>query len=218
MPLASLSSDTGSHKVALAGRPQNCDFLSQTIAEAIALHFEIEAGLQIEPEAVGCAKVASEPQCSIGRDRALPQNDLVNSTRRNADILREAILRDSQSLEKISQEHFARVNRRELARGHSYTSLVIVNDLDVVCIGAVPSKAYPPLIIHSNAVLPLPVTTELLQTIPWRNPEILKCFRRVYSYEFAKHHAPQIGRESPDGLSGKQALGIAIPEGLDHRL
>lgn len=95
---------------------------------------------------------------------------------------------------------------------------MIVNDLDVVCIGTVPSKTHPPLIVDSNAVLSLPITSELLQTIAWRHPEILKCFRSVYDDEFAKHHAPQIGRETPDGLSGKHALGVTIAKGLDHRL
>ena len=89
---------------------------------------------------------------------------------------------------------------------------MIVNDLDVG-IGTVPSKAHPPLLVDSNAVRPLPITSELLQTIAWRNPEVFKRFRRVYGGEFTEHNAPQIGRKTSDGLPGKQALGVAIAEG-----
>ena len=45
--------------------------------------------------------------------------------------------------------------------------LMIVNDFHVVRTVITPLEADPPLLVDSNAVLPLPVTTQGLETIAW---------------------------------------------------
>ena len=95
---------------------------------------------------------------------------------------------------------------------------MIVNDLDVVRIGAFPPKVHAPLVVDSNAVLPLAITAEFLQAIPGRHPEILERFRSVDSHELAEHDAPEVCWEPSDRLASEQAFGIAIAEGLDHQL
>lgn len=95
---------------------------------------------------------------------------------------------------------------------------MIVNDLDVVGVCAFPPKTHAPLVVDSNAVLPLAIAAELLQAIPGRHPEILERFRRVDSNELPEHDAPKVCWEPPDGLESEQAFGIAIAEGLDHQL
>jgi hypothetical protein len=52
---------------------------------------------------------------------------------------------------------------------------MIIHDLYVIGITIDPFKAYPPLIVDPNAVLPCPVAAELLQPVGWWNAEIVQC-------------------------------------------
>jgi hypothetical protein len=67
-------------------------------------------------------------------------------------------------------------------------------------------------------VLSQAIAAEFFQAIPGRNPKIVERFCRVDGDELAEHDAPEICREPPDGLASEQAFGIAVAEGLDHRL
>jgi hypothetical protein len=102
-------------KLRLAGHPQDCDFLSEAIAKSIALHFKVKARLEVKPESVSRAEVPGQAKRSVGRNRSLAKDNLVNPSRRHADILSEAILRNAPGLKEISQENFTGMNRREFA-------------------------------------------------------------------------------------------------------
>jgi len=58
---------------------------------------------------------------------------------------------------------------------------VVVNDLDVMGIIALPHKADAPLFVDPDAMLPLPVTAQRLQIIGRRNAQHFKggCFVQV---------------------------------------
>ncbi len=51
---------------------------------------------------------------------------------------------------------------------------MIIHDLDIGHIAIFPSEANSPLIVDTNAVLPLPVAFERFKLIAGRLPEILK--------------------------------------------
>src|SRR6476469_9464322 len=58
------------------------------------LRFEkIPTELQVQPELCGNPEEALEPQCGVGRDAALPVDDLVDAGIRDADRLSELRLR-----------------------------------------------------------------------------------------------------------------------------
>jgi hypothetical protein len=95
---------------------------------------------------------------------------------------------------------------------------VIVNDLNFVGVGAIPVEAHAPLIVDSNAVLPLSITPEFLQAITWWNAQLVERFRRVDGDEFTEHHAPEICRKASDGFAREEPFGITIAERLNHRL
>jgi len=77
---------------------------------------------------------------------------------------------------------------------------MIVHDLDIL--GAVfPSKADPELIVHSDAPLPSPISSQGLKTVAWRRAHVLYSSGQIELLEFAKlgtldigetAHAPQI--------------------------
>src|SRR3954451_8335636 len=55
----------------------------------------------------------------------------------------------------------------------SSSQLVIVNDLNLVGISAFEREADAVLLVDANRPLALSVTTQLLQTIAWRSPQVL---------------------------------------------
>jgi hypothetical protein len=67
--------------------------------------------------------------------------------------------------------------------------LVIVDDLYIVRVAVPPVKAYPPLIVHADAVLSSTVAGESFQTVPWRKTKILQRLRRVQHDQFALSQA-----------------------------
>jgi hypothetical protein len=56
---------------------------------------------------------------------------------------------------------------------------MIVGYLNIIGIRLMPSKTYPPLIVNSDAVLPLPIASELLQSIAWRHPQVFQAFHGI---------------------------------------
>ena len=62
---------------------------------------------------------------------------------------------------------------------------VIINDLNVVGIAVVPSKADPPLIVDPDAVLTGSVALELLEPISWRHSQIIEMLRGVDRDKFS---------------------------------
>lgn len=78
--------------------------------ELIALHLEIEARLQIQPEAIARPEEPRQTKRRIRRDAPLPMNDLIDPPRRNTDRHGETVLGDAKRFEELLQEDFARVD------------------------------------------------------------------------------------------------------------
>jgi hypothetical protein len=49
---------------------------------------------------------------------------------------------------------------------------MIINNLNVKCIGPSPAKADPPLIVNADAVLSLSFSLEGLQVVSWRGSQV----------------------------------------------
>lgn len=60
---------------------------------------------------------------------------------------------------------------------------MVVNEFDIFRTSLSPDEAEPPLRVHPNAVLPVPVVDQTLQPIPGRDPQILDILRRVDQLE-----------------------------------
>jgi hypothetical protein len=56
---------------------------------------------------------------------------------------------------------------------------MIVGYLNIIGIRLMPSKTYPPLIVNSDAVMPMAVAGEFLQSIAWRHPQVFQVFRSI---------------------------------------
>jgi len=144
------------------------DFSVQTIAEPILFDLEVVADLKVQPEALAHAKETRQAKSSVGADRPLAMNDLVDTTSGDSDVLGEAILAQPHRPQKLLEKDLSGVYRREFL-AHCVLSwrLVIIHDLNVMGITCRPTETDAPLVIDSDAELSLAITVQALQPIPW---------------------------------------------------
>ena len=84
---------------------------AQRIPQRVFGAIELIAHLQVHPEPRGRTEVAGQPHRRISRNPALPVDDFIDTTGRNIDSNGELVLRDSEALDEVLHEDFARVNR-----------------------------------------------------------------------------------------------------------
>ena len=94
---------------------------------------------------------------------------------------------------------------------------MIINDLDVIRIAILPTKADAPLIVDPNTVLASAIASEFLQPITWRHAEVLEELCGIDQPQLSEHTSLQLGRKPADGFTPEQALGVRVGKALDHR-
>ena len=93
---------------------------------------------------------------------------------------------------------------------------MVVDEFNVERITRAPAETDTPLLIHADAMLSRSVTLELFESVSRRDSEIVEDGRRIQHLEFPKGYALNIRPELSDGVAPKEALGVAVPEALDH--
>ena len=93
---------------------------------------------------------------------------------------------------------------------------MVIDELDVVGIGILPTETDPPLIVDADTVLAAAITLEFLEPVPRRHPKVVERLGGVHGNELPQHHAPELRRVSPHWLTAEQAPRIPIAEALDH--
>src|SRR5260370_9787698 len=128
----------------LAGFPQDLHFSQKSRPEPVPLDLKVVAHLEVEPKALGGAEEPRQAQGRVRRDGPLPVDNLIDPAWRHAQPFREAVLRQPQRAEKVLVQHFSRVDGRQSPQPHTRL-LVVIDNLDVVRISPLPTKAHPPL-------------------------------------------------------------------------
>ena len=89
---------------------------------------------------------------------------------------------------------------------------MVVNDLNPFWTSIAPLEADTPLIINSDTVLRHMVTTQTLEPVARRNPEVFQTTRSVNLIQLAQRDASDAWVEGRNRLPRKQPLGLTIPE------
>ena len=89
---------------------------------------------------------------------------------------------------------------------------MVVNDLNPFWTSIAPPKADTPLIVDSDTVLALTITSQTLEPVARRNPKILETTRSVDLAQLAQRNSSDAWVEGRNRLPRKQLLGLTIPE------
>jgi hypothetical protein len=93
---------------------------------------------------------------------------------------------------------------------------VVVHDLDVQGVSLLPTKADPPLLVHSDAVLTATLSREALQSIPGGRAQILQRLCGVDHEELAQGVARYGVSEPTCALPPEHFLRVLVAEGANH--
>ena len=73
---------------------------------------------------------------------------------------------------------------------------MVIRYFNLVGIAIPEIKAYPPLIVYGDGILAIPVPGQGMQTIAWRNSEVIKTCRQMNIFQSSNSSADQIGRQT----------------------
>jgi hypothetical protein len=94
---------------------------------------------------------------------------------------------------------------------------VIIDDFHIMSVSRSPAKAQAPLSVDSDTVLPFPITSQFLEPVRRRNPQIIERSSSVHHQELAQSD-PLNGPEPPGPLPPEDLLGLPAAEPFDHAL
>jgi len=72
---------------------------------------------------------------------------------------------------------------------------MVVGYLNIEGIPLMPPKTYPPLIINTYAVLPLPITCVLLRAVAGWHPQIIEALSTIQNQQFSQSTSSYFQRE-----------------------
>ena len=176
------------------------DNSTQCIPQRIFGTIKLVSHLQVHPESRGRTKVAGETHCSVRRDSPLPMNDFIDTTRRNTDSDGKLVLRNSEALNEVLHEDFARVNRSDFSGSQRSQPLLDQRR---------PPEADTPLIIDSNTVLPRTITAQTLEPVARRDPEVFQTTHGVNPTQLAQRDA-EGSEATPPHLRGSQHSAVHV--------
>ena len=93
---------------------------------------------------------------------------------------------------------------------------MIIDDLNVMSVGANPAETDTPLVVDADAVLAETIRQEFLQMIRWRHPEVSKTCCGIEHQQFTKGDSVKIRRHPPDPFASEQSFGVGVTEAPDH--
>lgn len=180
--------------------------MSDACPGAVSLGLELEANLEVEPEAIGGAEIPREPKRRVSGDAALAEDDLVDTPSRDTNVLGQAVLAESVGLKELGQEDFARMDGCKLCHGGHLR--VVVDDLDVEGVGGAPDEADAPLVVDADAVLARTVALERLEPITGRDAQVGEGVGRIENDEFPKRDALKTGRQTTRAATVKERVRV----------
>ncbi len=92
---------------------------------------------------------------------------------------------------------------------------MIIHNFNVVHIAVFPSEAHPPLIVDTNAVLPLPIAFQRFKLIAGRLPEILQGSGTVKIKQLPPR-LPFKGLKADNATIIKKSGGVATAKRFNH--
>ena len=92
---------------------------------------------------------------------------------------------------------------------------MIINDLHVICIQAMPAEADPPLAVYTNAVLTFAVARQRFQTVAGRNSQRIESNGRRQVEQLSQRYAFDPSKP-PGPMSAKKFFRIIASERANH--
>src|SRR3972149_2719236 len=130
-------------------------------------------------------------------------------------LFKKPILRNRQRFQKLLKEHLSWRRVRNLSFAHIKTSSVVIYNFSINDIAALKSKAYPPLIINTNAPLTLPAAFQGFKSVARGNSQVFYFACDIKKCQLTHGDRFKSGKPS-NALSFKHRLSIPTLKRSNH--
>jgi len=135
-----------------SGQGHLFDFFMNPGRDGILNNFEVIIHLKAQPERGRISEINRQSQSGVSRYAAFAMNNFIDSTGGNAQGAPKLILAYLHGRKELFKENLTRMYRFDIF--HVLSSVIIYN-LDISGMTVHPFEADPPLLIDSDAMLPL---------------------------------------------------------------
>ncbi len=160
---------------------------------------QVVSCLYVHPQPRRSPQHVSQVQSRFCSDSSLSANKLIQPCARPADLFCKRSLSHTHGLEKLFQKNFTRMKRIFRLFTHVKSQSMIVDDLNVQGLSALPTKHNAPLIVYPDRMKPFLIALKRLQPIPWRNSEILQFSSVMQIEQLSSGNSAQFRRERLGG-------------------
>jgi hypothetical protein len=126
-------------------RHASVDLLLDPCVDYAFCDSEIEIGLKSEPKLGRNTEIFAQSQRGVGSDSAFPVHNSADATGWNSDFPGESIDTDVHWLHELLEKNLSGMDRIKQFLARHKSSLMIVDDLDVVSVAIFPHEANAPL-------------------------------------------------------------------------
>jgi hypothetical protein len=140
---------------------------------------EIEIGLKSEPKLGRNTEIFAQSQRGVGSDSAFPVHNRADAARWNSDFPGESIDADVHWFHELLEKNLSGMDRGKQFFVRHKSSLMIVDDLDIVSVAIFPNEANAPLIINANTVLTPAVASQRFQAVARGSQQVLQRSRAM---------------------------------------
>jgi hypothetical protein len=190
----------------MQGMERSChasvDLLVDLCADYAFGDSEIEIGLKSEPKLGRNTEVFAQSQRGVSSDSSFPIHNSADAAGWNSDFPGESIDADVHWLHELLEKNLSGMDRVKQFLVRHKSSLMIVDDLDVVSVAIFPNEANAPLIINSNAMLTLAFASQRFQAIARGSQQVLQRSRTMEVQQLPAR----------DSLKGPKAGNLQVSE------
>src|SRR5208337_312330 len=177
-------------------------------------------GLEVHPEFGGISKIFRQQKRRLGGDAALAANQFVDAVERDMQGAGELGLSQPQRFEKLRQEDLTGMGGDAKFRQHIGCSSVVVCAADrlTVALGKLEDDSI--LLVDADTVKVSEISSQLLQPVGGRCPQVCDGCTGVQQVEFALHPVPEFAPNPAGGFGVAPVVdvgGRGIPETGDHK-
>jgi len=127
-------------------------------------NFQIITRLEIHPKNWSVLEVARKTQGGVRGDAAPFVENVCDARDGNAQIHRHPVHAQSQRDHELFAQNFSRMHWFDFLC--HLTPLMVIHNLDLVSVTLQPHKTNAPLLVNTNAILPLAIALQRFQSVP----------------------------------------------------
>jgi len=176
--------------------------------------------LEVHPELRRIPEVLRKQKGGLGCDAAFAANQFVDAVERDMQSAGKFGLSESQRFEKLREQDLTGMGCDAKFWQHGRNSSVVVYAANLFTVAIRELEDDSILLVHADTVKASEISSQLLQPVGGRYPQILDGCAGIQRIEFALHPAPELASNPAGRFGVTPVIDVGtrrIPEAGDHK-